>query len=365
MFVTDKMLPALPAPNDAKGPIHWLKTNLFSSPINTVFTLLALYLIYILVPPAINWAFIDADWFAEAREGCSREGACWAYIANRFGQTIYGFYPPEEQWRVNTAFLSLILLCIPLFIESFTKKSWLGGFILLVFPFIAYVLIHGGYFGLEVIATDKWGGLMLTLIISIVGIAVALPLGIILALGRRSHMPIVKSVSVIFIEFWRGVPLITVLFMSSVMLPLFLPEGSDFDKLARAMIGIILFQAAYVAEVVRGGLQAIPKGQYEAALAMGLTYWKSMFLVILPQALKLVIPGLVNTFIALFKDTTLVLIIGLFDLLGMVENVLGSDSKWLGFHTEGLVYAGFVFWFFCFAMSRYSMSLERKLHTGH
>jgi len=365
MYVTDKMLPALPAPSDTKGPIHWLKVNLFSSPANVVFTLIALYLLYILIPPAISWAFIDADWFAESREGCSREGACWAYIANRFGQTIYGFYPPEEQWRVNTAFLSLVLLCVPLFIESFTKKAWLGGFILLVFPFIAYVLIHGGSFGLEVIGTDKWGGLMLTLIISIVGIALALPIGIILALGRRSHMPIVKSVSVVFIEFWRGVPLITVLFMSSVMMPLFLPEGSDFDKLARAMIGIILFQAAYVAEVVRGGLQAIPKGQYEAALAMGLTYWKSMFLVILPQALKLVIPGLVNTFIALFKDTTLVLIIGLFDLLGMVENVLGSDSKWLGFHTEGLVYAGFVFWLFCFGMSRYSMALERKLHTGH
>lgn len=365
MYVTDKMLPALPAPSGSNGPIHWLKTNLFSSPINAVFTLVSLYFLYILVPPAISWAFIDADWFAETRDGCSREGACWAYIANRFGQTIYGFYPPEAQWRVNTAFLSLILLSVPLFIESFTKKAWLGAFILLIFPFIAYVFIHGGSFGLEVISTDKWGGLMLTLIISIIGITLALPLGIILALGRRSEMPIVKSVSVIFIEFWRGVPLITILFMSSVMLPLFLPEGSDFDKLARAMIGIILFQAAYVAEVVRGGLQAIPKGQYEAAVAMGLTYWKSMFLVILPQALKLVIPGLVNTFIALFKDTTLVLIIGLFDLLGMVENVLGSDSKWLGFHTEGLVYAAFLFWIFCFAMSRYSMSLERKLHTGH
>jgi len=365
MYVTDKMLPALPAPSNSNGPIHWLKNNLFSSPINAVLTLLALYFLYILIPPAINWAIIDADWFAETREGCSREGACWAFINNRFGQTIYGFYPPEAQWRVNTAFLALVLLCIPLFIQSFTKKGWLGAFILLIFPFIAYVFIHGGSFGLEIIGTDKWGGLMLTLIISIIGITLALPLGIILALGRRSEMPIVKSVSVIFIEFWRGVPLITILFMSSVMLPLFLPEGSDFDKLARAMIGIILFQAAYVAEVVRGGLQAIPKGQYEAAVAMGLTYWKSMFLVILPQALKLVIPGLVNTFIALFKDTTLVLIIGLFDLLGMVENVLGSDSKWLGFHTEGLVYTAFVFWAFCFAMSRYSMSLERKLHTGH
>ena len=365
MYVTDKILPAQPAPSGTKGPAVWLKENLFSSPLNILMTLLSAYLLYLLVPPAIQWAFIDADWFAATRDGCSREGACWAYIANRFGQTIYGFYPEAEQWRVNTAFLMLIVLCIPLFIKSFPKKMWLGGFILIIFPFIAYFLIHGGSFGLAEVSTDKWGGLMLTLIISIVGITVALPLGIVLALGRRSHMPIVKSVSVLFIEFWRGVPLITVLFMSSVMLPLFLPEGSDFDKLARAMIGIILFQSAYVAEVVRGGLQAIPKGQYEAAVAMGLTYWKSMFLVILPQALKLVIPGLVNTFIALFKDTTLVLIIGLFDLLGVVQNVLGADSKWLGFETEGYVYAAFVFWLFCFGMSRYSMALERKLHTGH
>ena len=365
MYVTDKILPAQPAPSDTKGPIHWLKHNLFSSPLNVLLTLFALYLLYLLIPPAVQWALIDADWFAQTRDGCSREGACWAYIANRFGQTIYGFYPEAEQWRVNTAFILFILLCLPLFITRFPKKAWLGGFILLVFPFIAYALIHGGSFGLAEIGTDKWGGLMLTLIISIVGIAVALPLGILLALGRRSQMPIVKSISVLFIEFWRGVPLITVLFMSSVMLPLFLPEGSDFDKLARAMIGIILFQSAYVAEVVRGGLQAIPKGQYEAAVAMGLSYWKSMFLVILPQALKLVIPGLVNTFIALFKDTTLVLIIGLFDLLGVVQNILGADSKWLGFDTEGYVYAGFLFWAFCFAMSRYSMALERKLHTGH
>jgi len=197
-----------------------------------------------------------------------------------------------------------------------------------------------------------------------VGISAALPLGIILALGRQSEMPVVKSVSIIFIEFWRGVPLITVLFMSSVMLPLFFQEGTDFDKLLRAMIGIILFQSAYIAEVVRGGLQAIPKGQYEAAMALGLSYWRSMALIILPQALKMVIPGIVNTFIALFKDTTLVLIIGLFDLLSIIQQA-NSDSHWLGFDTEGYVFAAFVFWLFCFAMSRYSIALEHKLHTGH
>ena len=214
------------------------------------------------------------------------------------------------------------------------------------------------------VETSKWGGLSLTLILSGVGIVASLPIGIVLALGRRSQMPIVRAACVVFIEFWRGVPLITVLFMSSVMLPLFLPEGTSFDKLLRAMIGIVLFESAYMAEVVRGGLAAIPKGQYEAAKALGLNYWKSMGLIILPQALKLVIPGIVNTFIALFKDTTLVLIIGLFDLLTTVEAGF-KDSNWLGYAVEGYAFAALVYWIFCFGMSRYSQNLERKLQTGH
>ncbi len=367
MFVTDKILPELPAPQNTKGIVHWLKVNLFSSPVNTLLTLFGLFLLYKIIPSAVQWVITDATWVAETRDTCRGEGkgACWAYIINRFDQVMYGFYPAVERWRPNVVGILLILLAIPLFIEKTPKKGWLAGFILLIFPIIAYFLIRGGSFGLVPVDTNKWGGLMLTLIISFAGIVTALPLGVILALGRRSSMPIVKSFSIIFIEFWRGVPLITVLFMASVMLPLFLPDGTNFDKLARAMIGITLFQAAYIAEVVRGGLQAIPKGQYEAAAAMGLSYWKSMSLVVLPQALKLVIPGLVNTFIALFKDTTLVLIIGLFDVLAIVEKVLSADAAWLGFHTEGLVFSAFVFWIFCFSMSRYSMSLERKLDTGH
>jgi len=234
----------------------------------------------------------------------------------------------------------------------------------LLYPVIAYVLLSGGFFGMEVVRSDSWGGLMLTLVIAAIGISGALPLGIMLALGRRSDMPAVRVLCVTFIEFWRGVPLITVLFMSSVMLPLFLPEGMNFDKLIRALIGIILFQSAYIAEVVRGGLQAIPKGQYEAAAAMGLGYWRMMGLVILPQALKLVIPGIVNTFIALFKDTSLVIIIGLFDLLNSIKQAT-TDPAWLGMATEGYVFAALVFWIFCFGMSRYSMSIERKLETGH
>ena len=353
-------------PSNTTGIIGWLRKNLFSGYVNSVLSLFVFYLLYIYIPPLFNWLFVDAIWGGGSREVCEVEGAgaCWAFIDSRFSQFMYGFYPKDLLWRPNTAGLLLVALMIPLFIKSFNYKWMLGGFILVIYPIIAYFLIHGGSFGLGVVETNKWGGLMLTLVLSGVGFVASLPIGIVLALGRRSEMPIVKSVSVIYIEFWRGVPLITVLFMSSVMLPLFFSEGTDFDKLLRAMIGIIMFQSAYMAEVVRGGLQAIPKGQYEAASALGLSYWKSMGLIVLPQALKLVIPGIVNTFIALFKDTTLVLIIGLFDLLAIIQQA-NSDSAWLGFDTEGYVFAASVFWVFCFSMSRYSINLERKLHTGH
>ena len=258
------------------------------------------------------------------------------------------------------AFLAFGLIAL----NRATVKAWIAFLLIFVYPFAAFYLWLGDGFGLEYIETAKWGGLFLTLVVAGTGIAASLPIGILFALGRRSDMPAVRSVSIAYIELWRGVPLITVLFMSSVMLPLFLPEGVNFDKLLRALIGVALFSAAYMAEVVRGGLQAIPKGQYEAAGAMGLGYWQMMRLIILPQALKLVIPGIVNTFIGLFKDTTLVLIIGLFDLLGIVQTAT-TDPKWLGMAVEGYVFTAFVFWIFCFSMSRYSMHIERKLHTGH
>ncbi len=243
-------------------------------------------------------------------------------------------------------------------------KAWIVFLLVFVYPFIAFFLWVGNGFGLEYLETSRWGGLFLTLVVAGTGIAASLPIGILFALGRRSEMPAVRAVSIAFIELWRGVPLITVLFMSSVMLPLFLPEGVNFDKLLRALIGVGLFSSAYMAEVVRGGLQAIPKGQYEAASSMGLGYWQMMRLIILPQALKLVIPGIVNTFIGLFKDTTLVLIIGLFDLLGSVQAAT-TDPKWVAMFIEGYIFTAFVFWVFCFSMSRYSMHIERKLHTGH
>ena len=357
--------PSLRPPVVRIDVLRWLRENLFSGPVNTALTLLAIYLLWRFVPPVLDWLFFDATWQGSSRADCHPGGACWIFIGQRFGQFLYGFYPIEQRWRVDLAALSIIVLAAPLFFSRFPqRRRWALGYFLLT-PLLVWWLLYGaGILGLVTVPTDQWGGLMLTLVIATVGIAGALPLGIMLALGRRSNMPAIRVVCVTFIEFWRGVPLITVLFMSSVMLPLFLPEGMNFDKLLRALIGVILFQSAYVAEVVRGGLQAIPKGQYEAAAAMGLGYWRSMGLVILPQALKMVIPGIVNTFIALFKDTSLVIIIGLFDLLNSVKQA-AADPKWLGMATEGYVFAALVFWIFCFGMSRYSMHLERKLDTGH
>jgi len=365
MSTTFQRAPDLPPPITEVGVIGWLRRNLFSTWPYTVLTLAALYLLWLVLPPVISWAVLDANWRGTTRADCTADGACWVFVSARFNQFIYGFYPEAQQWRVNLVYGTLFLLMTPLFLKAFPWKTALGGFIIFGYPWLAYGFLDGAWFGLAVVETTKWGGLSLTLIIAGIGCVAALPLGILLALGRRaSEMPAVKSLCVIFIEFWRGVPLITVLFMSSVMLPLFLPEGVQFDKLMRALIGITLFQAAYMAEVVRGGLQAIPKGQYEAADALGLGYWKKTGLVILPQALKIVIPGVVNTFIALIKDTTLVLIIGLFELLGIVQSAL-SDPNWLGYATEGYVFTAVVFWIICFSLSRYSQRLERRLHTGH
>ncbi len=356
--------PDLPPPASTVGVVGWMRANLFSNTTNTLLTIIALYIIYLLVPPVISWTLINADFIGDSREACDSGGACWVFINVRMGQFMYGFYPVEERWRVDSTFILLVALMIPMFIDSFRYKAWLVAFILLVFPVIGFYLLAGGSFGLVVVDTPRWGGLSLTLIIAIVGIVGSFPIGLLLALGRRSQMPAVSAFCTGFIELWRGVPLITVLFMSSVMFPLFLPEGVNFDKLVRALVGVMLFSAAYMAETVRGGLQAIPKGQYEAAEALGLSYWKTMVFIVLPQALKHVIPGIVGNFIGLFKDTTLVLIIGLFDFLGIVQ-AASTDPKWLGYSVEGYAFCAMVYWVFCFSMSQYSQSVERKLHTGH
>jgi general L-amino acid transport system permease protein len=344
--------------------LGWLRRNLFSTPFNSILTILILILIYVTMVPLFQWAVLNSSWWADNKEQCTAGGACWAVFRVRWRQYLYGLYPDAEQWRINLAGVLLVGSMVPLFLKSFGPKIWWALGVLVIYPVVAWVLFLGGMFGLTLVETSLWGGLFITLVIAITGIVASLPLGILLALGRRSSLPIIKSLSVAFIEIWRGVPLITVLFMASVMLPLFLPEGVTFDKLLRALIGVALFSSAYMAEVVRGGLQAIPKGQYEAAAAVGLGYWQTTGLIILPQALKLVIPGIVNTFIGLFKDTSLVLIIGLFDLLGMSQLVI-KDPSWLGLATETYVIAALGFWIFCFGMSRYSLHIERKLETGH
>ncbi|HIB31481.1 MAG TPA: amino acid ABC transporter permease [Candidatus Thioglobus sp.] len=343
----------------------WLKDNLFSSISNAALTFIALYVIYLLLPPILNWTIFDANFDLTAdNQSCGREGACWSFVNANLKMFIYGFYPQEELWRVNTMFGLIAALVV---FGSLIKKSQyrahyiIGSF--LIYPVVAFVLLYGGL-GLEIVETDKWGGLTLTVVVAAIGIIASFPLGILLALGRQSEMRVVKFISVIYIEFVRGVPLITILFMASVVLPLFFSAGMDFDKLLRAVIGITLFQTAYIAEVIRGGLQAIPKGQYEAADAVGLSFIQKTMFVILPQALKISIPNIVGSFIALFKDTTLLLIIGLFDMLAIV-GAASSNSNWLGRETEGYVFVAMVIWVILYSMSRYSKRLEVRFSTEH
>ncbi|MCF3639056.1 amino acid ABC transporter permease [Rhizobium sp. TRM95111] len=377
-YVRDQMLAAEPPPTSTTGPGHWLRTNLFATPKDTVLTVIALLLLAWYVPQILNWLFIEAQWTGADRAVCATvaqsggtqpenwSGACWAFVASRFDQFVFGRYPLDERWRPTLVGILFVALLVPMLIPSVPRKGLNAILLFLALPVVSFFLLNGGAFGLENVETPLWGGLMVTLILSFVGIAVSLPLGILLALGRRSKMPVIKTLCVVFIEVIRGVPLITVLFMASVMLPLFLPQGWTFDKFLRALIGVSIFASAYMAEVIRGGLQAIPKGQYEGADSLGLGYWQKMRLVVLPQAIKLVIPGIVNTFIGMFKDTSLVSIIGMYDLLGIIR-LNFADATWASPVTPltGLIFAGFVFWIFCFGMSRYSAFVERRLDTGH
>ena len=344
-----------------RGAIAWIRHNLLSSPFNIAFTILGIAILYMIIPPFIHWAFIDATFIGHSKSDCTGDGACWVFIKEKLNMFMFGFYPQNELYRPKIVIASLFALLA--FLKFFKGKSIIKISLIVIYPIFAFIMLHGGYFGMPIIETQKWGGLLLTLVIATVGIVLSFPIGILLALGRQSKLPIIKSLSIFYIEFVRGVPLITVLFMASVVLPLFFPEGVNFDKLARALIGITLFEAAYVAENIRSGFQAIPKGQYEAADSLGLTYWQKMALVILPQAIRITIPNLVGTFISLFKDTSLVMIIGLFDLLAMVT-VTANDRDWLGMDTEGYVFVAFVFWIFTFSMSRYSKYLEKKLDTS-
>lgn len=466
-----------PSPDLSTGLIGWLRINLFSSPSNTMLTILSITIIYLIIPPIIRWAILDATWRGDSRGVCDeaaaigQTGACWSFIKVRLGVFTYGFYPEVERWRVNLILLilafnlapilastifkdnirqallgfvgvaiafwamgttaalvmgayfflplalstvssnqaivapvgaavqaiflriagavvlgvitylatsffinddiagavgtlfALLALCLVL-IRGLSTMGWRWILLFSVYPVLGFYMLVGGVLGLPQVETHFWGGLFLTLVVAGTGMATALPIGILLALGRRSELPVIKTVCIAFIEFVRGVPLVSVLFMASVMFPLFLPENVTFNKLLRALVGIAFFYAAYMAEVIRGGLQAIPKGQYEAAKALGWAYWKMMAVIIMPQTLRLVIPGLANNFLSLFKDTTLVAVIGLLDLLGIAKAAM-ADSEWLGFTKEAYIFAAIVFWVFCFAISRYSVHLEKKYHTSY
>jgi general L-amino acid transport system permease protein len=370
-FVRRAMVEPLPAPTASTGWVGWFRERLFGGVFSTLLTLVALYLLWLIIPPLVRFVFIDAVWTGTDRDAClaSRAGqavgACWPFIWAKLPQLVYGFYPGAERWRVDLTFVLAALLLAPLLIPSAPYKRENAIAFFGVFPIVAFFLLVGGVFGLPYVDTHLWGGLLVTLVVAVTGIVASLPLGILLALGRRSKLPIVRTLSITFIEFWRGVPLITVLFFATYMLPLFLPNNWSIDALLRALVGVALFAAANMAEVVRGGLQAIPRGQFEGAMAVGLGYWQMMGLIVLPQALKLVIPGIVNTFIGLFKDTTLVLIVAIFDLLGQLRGAL-TDPTWSAPSTlfTGFAFTGLIYFCFCFGMSRYSQFVERRIDTA-
>ncbi len=354
--------PDLPPPAPAIGPLRRLMLGLFGSPAKAVLTLAGFAALALTLPDLLAWSLWQADWSGQSRLACTGEGACWAVITARWKLFLYHFYPDEQSWRLLLAALGLPLAAAPLLWWDMPARRAALIFAAL-YPLLAIWLIGGG-FGLAPVSTSLWGGLMLTLILGVTGIAASLPVGILLALGRRSDLPVLRMLSIGFIEAVRGVPLVTILFFASVMLPLFLPEGLNTDKLVRAVAVIILFSSAYMAEVLRGGFQAIPKGQGEAALALGLGQALSLFHVVLPQVLRISIPGIVNTFIGLFKDTSLVFFaIGLVELVGAGETTL-TNQAWIGLKTEVYVFTGLVFWVICFGMSRVSRAIEARLDPG-
>jgi len=348
-------------PAASVGVLGWARANLFSTWYNSGLTLGAFYLLYKTVPPIIRWAFIDSLWTSTGQECRAIDGACWSIIPANIRFMTFGFYPYNQQWRPAIAIVLLVGLLLVSQYRRFWKKPlaycWIVALVAMG------ILLKGGIFGLVSVESSQWGGLVLTLLLSVFGLTAAYPLGILLALGRQSELPAIKSVCVIYIELIRGVPLISLLFMSSVVFPLFLPEGVTINNILRAQVAIILFTAAYIAEVVRGGLQGMNKGQYEAADSLGLNYYQTMRLIILPQALKIVIPPSVSILISAFKDTSLVVIIALYDLLKTTQVTL-SDPQWMGFSPEAYIFVAGIYFICCFYLSNFSRKLERELDTG-
>jgi general L-amino acid transport system permease protein len=369
-FVRRALVEPEPPPAADDDAPAWMRARLFGGVFNTAVTILSAVVIVALAWPTLKFLLVDAVWTGSSGVDCLPEtaghpvGACWPFIEAKFIQFMYGFYPESEQWRVNVTYALGVILLAPLLIPAVPYKGWNAVLFFGLFPVVAFFLLVGGVFGLPHVETRVWGGLLVTLVISFTGIMLSLPLGVVLALGRRSRLPIIRTLCVVFIEFWRGVPLITVLFFATYMLPFFLPTSWRIDGLLRVLIGVTLFAGAYMAEVVRGGLQAIPRGQFEGAMALGLGYWRMMGFIVLPQALRLVIPGIVNSFIALFKDTTLVLIVAIFDLLGQLRAAF-ADPVWATPVTlfTGFAFAGMIYFLVSFGMSRYALFMERRLNV--
>jgi general L-amino acid transport system permease protein len=371
-YVRGESAPALPPPFASTGWLGWCRANLFGSPFNAVLTVLTLLLLAWAVPPLVRFLLIDAVWTGADRQACLESaahphvGACWAFVREHLAYFTYGSYPIDGRWRVDVFFVMLAfgmawLLWIDAPYRGLGALYFFG-----IFPVVSFFLLYGlPPLGLEIVDTSRWGGMLITLVVAVVGIVTSMPLGILLALGRRSKMPLVKMLSVVFIEIVRGVPLITVLFMASVMLPLFLPPEFSPDKLIRALVGVALFSSAYMAEVVRAGLQAIPKGQWEASSALGLGYWRTLRFVVLPQALRVTIPNILNSYVALFKDTTLVFFVGIFDFLKTIETARANPT-WATPVTSasGYAFAALVYFVCCYSMSRYATGIERRLAVG-
>jgi general L-amino acid transport system permease protein len=368
-FVRHSTIAPQPPPMTMTGIVGWLRQNLFSSPFNIALTILLALLFAWIVPDLIRFLLIDAVWTGADRDACLESvqhrdiGACWPFVWERLPYFIYGSYPIPQRWRVDVFFALLAIGIVWMLWLNAPRRELGAVYFFVVMPISSFILLTGwSAVGLQPVDTVLWGGVLVTIVVASVGIVFSLPIGILLALGRRSRMPAVRTLSVIFIEFVRGVPLVTVLFMAGVMLPLFVPESLSPDKLVRALVGIAIFASAYMAEVVRAGLQAVPKGQYEGAMAVGLRYWQMMRLIVLPQALKVTIPNIVNTYIGLFKDTTLVFIVGIFDLLRTIE-VARIDPKWATpvTSTTGYAVAAMFYLIFCYGMSRYAHAMEARL----
>ena len=350
-----------PAPVRTEGLVPWVRRNLFGNLPSSVVTVLMLAALLWLLPALFQWAVTKAVFVANADQCQAARGigACWGVITEKYRLIIFGRYPFEQQWRPEVATIALVALLVVSCMRAFWKP-WLALLWVMVLAFF-FTLMAGGVMGLEKVPTDRWGGLPLTIMLASLSIVFAFPLSVAVALGRRSKMPAIKTICVLYVELIRGVPLISVLFMASFMFPLFMPPGTSIDVLLRVLVGITLFAAAYMAEIVRGGLQAIPKGQQEAADTLGLSYWQAQRKIILPQALALVVPGIMNNFISIFKDTSLVTIVSLYELTGAMGLALNSDANWRPFKIEAYLFIAAIYFAFCFSMSRYSLWIEKRL----